>query len=254
MTTQEYARPDLLVETDWLEAHLDDPNIRIVDCDQFDLYQRAHIKNALGIRVHHYIKQPEYATDPRKYPLVAPPDVFSELMGSMGIGNDSLVVTYDNAGSLSATRFWWVLNYYGHTNVKVLNGGWRKWFDEGRPITLDSPEIKTSTFTPDENHNLVCTLDYGVSQVGNPDTIFLTCAPTASGKAPTTEETSDRDTSPKPSTWNGSTSSPTTNIAPSRPPASCAPCWRSAALPRTNRSSPIDRAASVRRTDSSSWP
>ncbi len=173
MTTQEYARPDLLVETDWLEAHLDDPNIRIVDCDQFDLYQRAHIKNALGIRVHHYIKQPEYATDPRKYPLVAPPDVFSELMGSMGIGNDSLVVTYDNAGSLSATRFWWVLNYYGHTNVKVLNGGWRKWFDEGRPITLDSPEIKTSTFTPDENHNLVCTLDYGVSQVGNPDTIFL---------------------------------------------------------------------------------
>ena len=173
MTTQEYVRPDLLVETVWLEAHLDDPNIRIVDCDQFDLYQRAHIKNALGIRVHHYIKQPEYATDPRKYPLVAPPDVFSELMGSMGIGNDSLVVTYDNAGSLSATRFWWVLNYYGHTNVKVLNGGWRKWFDEGRPITLDSPEIKTSTFTPDENHNLVCTLDYGVSQVGNPDTIFL---------------------------------------------------------------------------------
>ena len=173
MTTQEYARPGLLAETDWLEAHLDDPNIRIVDCDQFDLYQRAHIKNALGIRVHHYIKQPEYTTDPRKYPLVAPPDVFSELMGSMGIGNDSLVVTYDNAGSLSATRFWWVLNYYGHTNVKVLNGGWRKWFDEGRPISLDSPEIKTSTFTPDENPDLVCTLDYGVSQVGNPDTIFL---------------------------------------------------------------------------------
>ena len=173
MTTQGYARPDFLVETDWLEAHLDDANIRIVDCDQFDLYRRAHIKNAVGIRVHHYIKQPEYTTDPRKYPLVAPPDVFSELMGSMGIGNDNLVVAYDNGGSLSATRFWWVLNYYGHSNVKVLNGGWRKWFDEGRPITLDSPEIQATTFTPHENPDLVCTLDYGVSQVGNPDTIFL---------------------------------------------------------------------------------
>ena len=74
MSTQEYARPDLLVETDWLEAHLYSPNIRIVDCDQYDPYRRAHIKNAVGIRVHHYIKHPDYASDPHGHPLVAPPD------------------------------------------------------------------------------------------------------------------------------------------------------------------------------------
>ena len=55
MTSPGYAAPDLLVETDWLEAHLDDPNIRIVDCEPFDAYRRAHIKNAVGLRVHPYI-------------------------------------------------------------------------------------------------------------------------------------------------------------------------------------------------------
>lgn len=173
MTSQGYAQPDLLVETDWLEAHLDDPNIRIVDCDPFDSYGRAHIKNAIGIRVHHYIKQPGYDADPRKNPLVAPPDTMKEVMDSMGIGDDNLVVAYDSNGSLWSARFWWVLNYYGHTNVKVLNGGWKKWFDEGRPVSIDSPDKASATFTPKANPDLVCTLDYGVANVGNSDVLFL---------------------------------------------------------------------------------
>ena len=134
MSTQGYARPDLLVETDWLEEHLDDPDIRIVDCDAFDVYRRAHIKGAVGIPVHHYIKHTEYPSDPRKYPLVAPPETVKELMESMGIGDENPVVAYDSNGSLWAARLWWVLNYYGHTDIKVLNGGWKKWFSEGMPL------------------------------------------------------------------------------------------------------------------------
>ena len=139
MTNQAYARPEMLATTDWLAEHLDDPGIRVVDCDEFELYLRAHIKNAVGIRVHHYIKHPGYATAPVEYPLVAEPDVMKELMEDMGIGDDTLVVGYDNSGSLYSTRFWWVLNYYGHTNVKVLDGGWKKWVDEGRPLSIDRP-------------------------------------------------------------------------------------------------------------------
>jgi len=165
MSTQGYARPDLLVETDWLEEHLDDPDIRIVDCDSFDVYRRAHIKGAVGIPVHHYIKHTEYPSDPRKYPLVAPPETMKELMESMGIGDENLVVAYDSNGSLWAARLWWVLNYYGHTDIKVLNGGWKKWFDEGRAVRIDSPKIKGSTFTPRVNPDLVCTLEYGLSNV-----------------------------------------------------------------------------------------
>lgn len=173
MAQEGYARPDLLAETDWLEAHLDDPNIRIVDCDQFDIYRRAHIKNAVGIRVHHYIKHPSYEQDPRAYPLILDPEPFAELMGSMGIGDDTLVVAYDSVGSLYAARFWWVLTYYGHSNAKVLNGGWRKWFDEGRPVTADTFRPPSATFTPRPNPGVLCTLDYGLSCVGKDHTVFL---------------------------------------------------------------------------------
>ena len=171
--TQGYDRPDMLVETDWLEARLGSGELRIVDCDPFDVYRRAHIQGAVGIRVHHYIKHPGYASDPVGYPLVAPPGPFAELMQEMGIDNDTLVVAYDSRGSLWATRFWWVLSYYGHTNVKVLNGGWNKWFDEGRPVILDRPEVSSATFQVRERPELVCSLDYGVGQVGQADTVFL---------------------------------------------------------------------------------
>ena len=72
-----------------------------------------------------------------------------------------------------ATRFWWVLGYYGHTNVKVLNGGWKKWFGEGRPVSLDSPKIPEASFTVRQDPSMVCTLDHGVSCFGDADTIFL---------------------------------------------------------------------------------
>lgn len=168
-----YARPELLTETDWLERHLDDPDVRIVDCDPFDVYRRAHVKGAVGIRVHHYIKQPEYPADPRKYPLVAPPDTVKEVMEGMGIGRGVRVVAYDSNGSLWASRLWWVLNYYGHTDVTVLNGGWRKWFDEGRPVTLDVPKPPAAVFDPKANPDLVCTLEYGKANVDNPDVVYL---------------------------------------------------------------------------------
>ena len=166
MTTQGYSRPDLLVETDWLQTRLGAENVRIVDCDPYDVYGRAHIQGAVGVRVHNHIKHPNYSSDPTGYPLVAAPDVFTDLMEDMGIGDDTQVVAYDSAGSLYATRLWWTLNHYGHTNARVLNGGWRKWFDEGRPISQDAPEVSRATFTVRENPALVCTLDYGVSCVG----------------------------------------------------------------------------------------
>ena len=173
MTTQGYANPDILVEGDWLEEVIDDSNIRIVDCDPYDAYGRAHIRNAVGIPVHNYLKEPGYDDDPRGYPLVAPPDTMKEVMERMGIGDDSLVVAYDSNGALWSTRLWWVLNYYGHTNVKVLNGGWKKWYDEGRPTSINIPTPGDVTFTPRADSSLVCTLDYGVSNVGNEGVVVL---------------------------------------------------------------------------------
>ena len=169
----DYARPDLMVESSWLEEHLEDPSVRVVDCDQYDGYRRVHITGAVGIREHHYIKHPDYPREPVSHPLVAPPERVAQIMGGLGIGNDTLVVAYDGSGGLYAARLWWVLNYYGHTNVKVLNGGWNKWFDEGRPIATEVPSLAETTFVCRENPDLACLLDYGVSRVGRADAVFL---------------------------------------------------------------------------------
>lgn len=173
MTSQGYARPEMVVESDWLETHLDDANLVVVDCDQFDGYRRAHIKGAVGIREHHYIKHASYPTDPNNYPLVADAEHVADLLGGMGVGNETTVVTYDGFGGLYAARFWWVLKHHGHTNVKVLNGGFNKWFDESRPMTTDVARPQRASFTAQENPDDICLIDHGVSQVGQPDTVFL---------------------------------------------------------------------------------
>jgi len=117
LASSEFVNQSVLATTEWLAAHLDDPDLVIVDCDMFDSYQRAHIKGAVGIKVHHYIKHPEYANNPKGYPLVAEPSVAKDIFESMGIDDNSTVISYDSNGSLWASRFWWVLNYYGHTNA-----------------------------------------------------------------------------------------------------------------------------------------
>ena len=173
LTTENFVNSQILVDTEWLNDHIDDPSIRIVDCDMFDSYSRAHIRGAVGIKVHHYIKHPLYPDDSKAYPWVAEPEVVKELFESMGIGDNTTVVTYDSGGSLWASRFWWVLNYYGHTNAKVLDGGWKKWFDEGRPVSIDPPVPIEVTFTPSSDDTLICTLDQAVSKIDDSDVVFL---------------------------------------------------------------------------------
>ena len=173
LSSSNFVNPDVLATTEWLGAHLDDPDLVIVDCDMFDSYQRAHIKGAVGIKVHHYIKHPDYANDPKGHPLVAEPNVAKDIFESMGIDDNTTVISYDSNGSLWAARFWWVLNYYGHANAKVLDGGWKKWFDEGRAVSVDSNVPGDATFTPKTQDDLVCSLDRAIEKIEDGDTLFL---------------------------------------------------------------------------------
>jgi thiosulfate/3-mercaptopyruvate sulfurtransferase len=118
----------MLVEGAWLQDHLGDPNVRIVDCDTRDAYRRAHIPGAV-FPSDTFLKNP----DDRRF--VMTPEQFAAEMKSLGIDDDTLVIAYDQASN-TASRMWWALNYYGHTNVRVLNGGWQQWVAEGRPLSL----------------------------------------------------------------------------------------------------------------------
>jgi thiosulfate/3-mercaptopyruvate sulfurtransferase len=154
---------DPLAQTEWLAEHLDEPGIRIVDIRGYvkkrdlgdgrqeaeylaarDEYDEAHIPGAVYVDWTHDIIDPE---DPVPVQL-APPDRFSALMGSLGIGDDTHVVAYDHAGGQFATRLWWALTYYGHARVSVLDGGWKKWTAEDCPTTAQVSVPEPAVFTP----------------------------------------------------------------------------------------------------------
>jgi len=167
MADQGYARPEMLVTTEWLAAHLSDANLCLVDCDNRDAYRRAHIPGAITFRGHHYLKEEEGALH------IMGPEKFAATMGALGIGDDTLVIAYDSFSGLYATRFWWALNYYGHTQVKVLNGGWDKWLAEGRPVTNAVPQAKKATFTPRVQEELIARWDYVRDSIGRTDRTLL---------------------------------------------------------------------------------
>ena len=166
MADQDYARPEMLADSQWLAAHLQDDNIRIVDCDNREAYRRAHIPGAITFRGHHYLKEKEAALH------IMGPNQFAQTMGALGIGADSLVVAYDGFSGLYATRFWWALNYYGHTNAKALNGGWDTWLAEGRPVTNATTHPTKGTFTPQVNEDFIARRDQ-VQDAIDTDTVLL---------------------------------------------------------------------------------
>jgi thiosulfate/3-mercaptopyruvate sulfurtransferase len=133
-----YAHPEQLVDTDWVVAHQSDAHVRIVDMRQHPGdYGEAHIANARYL-------SPAGIRNPKAPPTFLPTAAdFEQLMASLGIGDQTHVVVYDERGGIYAARLWWILNYFGHTNVSLLNGGWIKWNADRRPTTAAICECRS---------------------------------------------------------------------------------------------------------------
>ena len=135
----DYAK-DVLVDTQWVENHLDDSSIRIVEVDENPaLYAEAHIPGAIGF---------DWKTDLQdqvKRDFLGPED-FGRLFGSRGVSNDHTVVLYGDRNNWFAAYTYWYLYYYGHDAVKLVNGPREKWISEGRPVSTDVPAYEPATF------------------------------------------------------------------------------------------------------------
>jgi len=132
---------DVLVEPEWLEQHLDDDSIRIVEVDENPaLYREAHIPGAIGF------DWKEDLQDQVKRDFLGPQD-FAKLFGSNGISNDHLVILYGDRNNWFAAYTYWYLRYYGHDNVKLLNGPREHWIAEGRRTTTELPSHPPVSFT-----------------------------------------------------------------------------------------------------------
>jgi thiosulfate/3-mercaptopyruvate sulfurtransferase len=135
----DYAK-DVLVETQWVEDHLDDHSIRIVEVDEnTGLYAEAHIPGAIGFDWKKDLQ------DQVKRDFLAP-DEFGALFGSRGISNEHEIVLYGDRNNWFAAYTYWYLKYYGHNKVKLMNGPREKWIEEGRPTTTDVPSYESATF------------------------------------------------------------------------------------------------------------
>jgi len=136
----EYAK-HVLVDTEWLAQHLEDDGIRIVEVDENPaLYAEQHIPGAIGFD---WRKDLQDAVE-RDF---LGPEAFGELFGSRGISNDHTIVLYGDRNNWFAAYTYWYLKYYGHDDVKLLNGPREKWISEGRPTTTDAPSYEPATFS-----------------------------------------------------------------------------------------------------------
>ena len=146
-----YARPEALVTTGWLAAHLSDPHVRVLDASfkqpgvtptAREDYDSGHIPGAVFFDID------DVAESGTTLPHMIPsPERFAQKMAERGIGNDDRVVVYDTVGLSSAGRAWWMLRLYGHDNVALLDGGLPKWKAEGRPLEISLPVIPQRRFT-----------------------------------------------------------------------------------------------------------
>ena len=136
----DYAK-DVLVDTQWVEDHLGDDSIRIVEVDENPaLYAEAHIPGAIGFDWKKDLQ------DQVKRDFLGP-EAFGELLGGRGISNDHTVVLYGDRNNWFAAYTYWYLKYYGHDGVKLMNGPREKWISEGRPATADVPSHSPASFT-----------------------------------------------------------------------------------------------------------
>ena len=165
-----YAAPELLADTAWLAEHMGDPGMVIVEMGtKAEDFEAGHIPGA--VRCPSAQIKGTGEANPR---LVAPRAEAKALFEALGIGDETLVVVYDRFRNRDAARAWWVLGYYGHANVKVLNGGWKKWTADGRPAETGpgAPAATGVTFTPVAHPAAASTVEKLTVAIGRPGTVI----------------------------------------------------------------------------------
>lgn len=169
----------LLVSTDWLTEHLADPHVRPADVRWYLLqpeqgreeYARGHIPGAIYFHIDHDLAEPPYS-GPGRHPLPKA-EKFAVAASRAGIGRETHVVAYDAAGGATAARLWWLLRYFGHDNVSLLDGGITRWVAENRPLQTEFPVVPRAEFVARPRPNWVVDQKTIDALRGDPKTLLL---------------------------------------------------------------------------------
>ena len=159
----EYANPDVLVSTDWLEAQLDDPDVRVIEVDEdTTAYEKGHIRGAVGWNWTTDLHTPvgrDYLDQ----------GGFAELLSVAGVGSGTTVVLYGGNNNWFAAYAYWLLKLRGFDDVKLLDGGRKKWELESRELVQDVPSFEPSdhVLLGDERPQIRALRDEVISKVGS---------------------------------------------------------------------------------------
>jgi thiosulfate/3-mercaptopyruvate sulfurtransferase len=144
IAAKHYAHPESLVSTEWLAEHLEDPALRILECDEdVLLYEVAHIPGAQKLDWHEDLNDPVV----RDY---VSREQFQALLRSRGIDESTPVILYGDKSNWWAAYAYWVFQLFGFTNARLLDGGRAKWESEGRPMTTERPHFPPSQYVAPE--------------------------------------------------------------------------------------------------------
>ena len=135
-----YAHPEALVETDWLAGHATDPNVRVFEVDvDTAAYEQGHVAGAIGLN---------WKTDLQQHPIrdVLSKQQLEALLSRHGVVPKTTIAVYGDNNNWFAAWFFWLLKYYGHADVRLVNGGRVKWLAEQRPITTAIPAHPTAQY------------------------------------------------------------------------------------------------------------
>ena len=159
-----YAHPELLAETDWLAGRLTDPKLRVIDAIGPEDYAVGHVPDAVNLS--------GFSGIPRTLNGdMAAPDEFGCLAGNLGVSNDTTVVVSDEPSQKMGLVAWTFL-YYGQSDVRLLDGSFEKWSDEGRSVSTEATEYPRAVFVPKVREAIYCSLEQALAAVGQPKTVF----------------------------------------------------------------------------------
>jgi thiosulfate/3-mercaptopyruvate sulfurtransferase len=172
-----------LVETDWLETHIDDPNIRILDCTTFlrasedgyhlesglQSWEKAHIPGSVFADLSTDLSD----QDSRVLFMIPPAEMFAQAMSQLGVQDGVFVVLYDSFINIWAARLWWMLQSFGFEQAAILNGGWKKWKREKRPVTIETGRYPRGEFTVRPNAEMTTNKEEVLKAISNPEVIII---------------------------------------------------------------------------------
>jgi thiosulfate/3-mercaptopyruvate sulfurtransferase len=143
-STQGYAHPETLVDTQWVADHLNDPSVRIIEADEDPLlYEIGHIQNAVKLDWHVDVQDPVERNFVDKV-------AFEALMSRYGISPETTVVFYGDKSNWYAAYSFWLFRMYGHRDLRIMNGGRTKWEAEGRPYVKVAPQFAAARYSAQE--------------------------------------------------------------------------------------------------------